>query len=135
MADPDLTKFDCGELGQYIYEDGTQCHRRLTHELFRPDKGRLLKPEFMEKRRGLGNILGCATPPLHDCEGRRQRVHLRQLDVAITGEVALDSGIRYGIPPLYRASGIGAGRHGTSNAAVIYLYAQIKRQGIRLGSQ
>ena len=42
----------------------------------------------MEKGSGLRNILPRATPPVHNGERSRQRVHFRQLHVAIAGNIA-----------------------------------------------
>ena len=71
------------ELGQYLYEDGTEFHGLHCSASVRCDNARFLKSELVEKRIGLRNILPSAAPPLHHGERCRQRIHFRQLDVVI----------------------------------------------------
>ena len=99
VADPKLAGFNCVELGQHLYKDETEFHRTHSRDSVRCDNARRLETELMEKRSGLRNILLGAAAPLHYRERRCQRVHFRQLDVAIAGNIALNSSIRYGILP------------------------------------
>ena len=48
VADPELAGFDCVELGQYVYEDGTEFHGRHSCHSFRCDDARRLESEPME---------------------------------------------------------------------------------------
>ena len=68
VADPELAGFNCVELGQYVYEDGTEFHGRHSCESVRSDNARRLESEPMEERSGLRNILLRAAPPLHHGE-------------------------------------------------------------------
>ena len=126
VADPKLAVFDCIELGQYLYEDVTEFHGLHCSASVRCDNARLLKSELVKKRIGLRNILLSAAPPLHHGERCRQRIHFRQLDVAIAWDIALNSSIRYGILPRHRSCVVGARRHGTSNGAILHGYAHAR---------
>ena len=118
VANPELTGFNCVKIGQYVYEDGAEFHGRHSCESVCCDNARRLEPELVEERSRPRNILFRATPPLHHGKRRRQRVHFRQLDVAVARDIALDSGIRNGILPRARACGIGARRYNSSDGVV-----------------
>ncbi len=53
VADPKLAVFDCVELGQYLYKDGTEFHRGHCCDSVRWNNARRLESELMEERTGL----------------------------------------------------------------------------------
>ena len=68
VADPKFAGFDCVELGQYLYEDGTEFQERHSCHSSHCDDARCLESELMEERSGLRNILLCSAPPFHHGE-------------------------------------------------------------------
>ena len=93
VADPQLAGLDCVERRQYLYEDGTEFHERHRRKSVRSDNARCLESELVQRRRRRRNILLGAAPPLHHSERSRQRVHFRQLNIAIARDIALDPSI------------------------------------------
>ena len=53
VADPKLTGFDCAELGQYLYENGTEFHGRHSRKSVRSENARRLESELVEEGSGL----------------------------------------------------------------------------------
>ena len=107
--------FDCVKIGQYVYKDRAEFHGCHSCESVRYATMRGASSRNLW-RNEVDSETYC---PVR----RRQRVHFRQLNVAIAGMIAVNSGIRHGILPLQTACGVGACGDNASNGAIVRRYA------------